>query len=226
MICEGRKNKNKNNGKVNFIFTYNQANPPIHSWLRDCRKHLERNDDAKLIGHNIQISYRQPRNLQKIVGGLKEGDRGRKTPPDAGCFKCGRCRVLCPKLNETKFFKSTATQKKYTIKQHVNCKSDWVIYLGTCLRCKGQYVGKSKTQMSIRHSNHKQEVKKVTGGLGHHYGGPGGCGYENLSLTIIEQVEEKNLTFLAERELYWQHQLRVYIENGYRNHCRKKEMTK
>ena len=66
--------------------------------------------------------------------------------------------------------------------------------------------------MKIRHSNHKQEVKKVTGGLGHHYGGPGGCGYDNLTLTIIEQVEEKNMEFLAKRELYWQHQLRVYIE--------------
>ena len=71
--------------------------------------------------------------------------------------------------------------------------------------------------------NHKQEIKKQMGGLGHHYGGPGGCGYENLTLTIVEQVKEKNFKFLAERELYWQHQLRAYSENGYRNHCRKKE---
>ena len=125
---------------------------------------------------------------------------------------------------ETNVFKSTATQKQYTIKQSVNCKSDWVIYLGTCLKCKGQYVGKSKTVMKIRHSNHKQEIKKQLGGLGHHYGGQGGCGYENLTLTIIEQIEEKTLENLAEREVYWQHQLRVFIENGYRNHCRKKEM--
>ena len=54
-------------------------------------------------------------------------------------------------------------------------------------------------------------------------GGPGGCGYDNLTLTIIEQVEEKNMEFLAKRELYWQHQLRVYIENGYRNHCTQKK---
>ena len=120
-------------------------------------------------------------------------------------------------------YASTATQKRYQI---VTCDSDWVVYLGTCLKCKGQYVGKSKTPMKIRHSNHKQEVKRVTGGLGHHYGGPGGCGYDNLTLTIIEQVEEKNMEFLARRELYWQHQLRVYLENGYRNHCRKKEFGK
>ena len=35
----------------------------------------------------------------------------------------------------------------------------------------------------------------MVGGLGHHYGGQGGCGYDNLTLTIIEQVEEKNLQF-------------------------------
>ena len=128
-------------------------------------------------------------------------------------------------MNETKFFRSSATQKRYNIKQHVNCKSDWVIYLGTCLKCKGQYVGKSKTPMSIRHSNHKQEVKKVTGGLGHHYGGPGGCGYENVSVQIIEQVNLKTFDNLAKREQWWQNQLRVFVQNGHNNHCYRKEIT-
>ena len=227
LIFGERKNNRKKNGKVNFIFTYNQTNPPIHMWLRECRKQLERNYEAKAIGSKIQISYKQPKNLQKIAGGCKNGvEGGSRPPPDAGCFKCGKCRVFCPKLEETKFFTSTATKKRYPIKQKVSCTSDWVIYLGTCSKCKGQYVGKSQTVMKLRHSNHKQEIKKVVGGLGHHYGGPGGCGYENLTLTLIEQVEEKNMQFLAERELYWQHQLRVYIENGYRNHCRKKEFGK
>ena len=194
-------------------------------WLQDCKRSLDRNDLAKEIGNRIQIAHRQPKNLQKIVGGCKSGSSwGKNISPNPGCSKCGNCRVLCPKINETKFFESTATQKKHTIKQSVNCKSDWVIYLGTCLKCKGQYVGKSKTVMKIRHSNHKQEIKKMVGGLGHHYGGQGGCGYDNLTLTIIEEVEENNLLFLAEREVYWQHQLRVFLENGYRNHCQKKEI--
>ena len=33
------------------------------------------------------------------------------------------------------------------------------------------------------------EVKKQIGGLGHHYGGQG-CGYENISIQIIEGVEQ------------------------------------
>ena len=42
-------------------------------------------------------------------------------------------------------------------------------------------------------------------------------------ITLIEQVREKKIEFLAKRELYWQHQLRVYVENGHNAHCKKKE---
>ena len=223
-LINKKRNKKGTDGKVRLVFTHNSANPPLHQWLRDSKKHLEKNDLAKDIGRRVQICSKQPPNLQRIVGGCKDGlGDGSSAVPDPGCFKCKKCRVLCPKLQETKYFKSTATQKQYTIRDHVTCTSDWVVYLGTCLKCRGQYVGKSKTPLKIRHSNHKQEIKKQMGGLGHHYGGPGGCGYENLTLTIVEQVKEKNFKFLAERELYWQHQLRAYSENGYRNHCRKKE---
>ena len=65
-------------------------------------------------------------------------------------------------------------------------------------------MGKSQTRFKTRHSNHKQEVKKKIGGLGHHYGGQG-CGYENLRIILIDQVEHGNVETLAETELYWQH---------------------
>ena len=54
-------------------------------------------------------------------------------------------------------------------------------------------MGKSKTKFKLRHSNHKQEVKKQIGGLGSHYGGVGGCGYINMSIQIIEHIEQKKL---------------------------------
>ena len=116
------------------------------------------------------------------------------------------------------------TQERPTKWQRVDCTSAWVIYLCTCKKCGGQYVGKSKTPFKIRHSNHKQEIKNKIGGLGHHYGGSGGCGYPNFSVTIIEEIEHKNFSFLAERETYWQHQLRVYVENGSNGHCYRKEV--
>ena len=48
----------------------------------------------------------------------------------------------------------------YNIRQKVDCDSEWVIYLITCKKCAGHYVGKSKTEYKFRHSNHKQEIIK------------------------------------------------------------------
>ena len=70
-----------------------------------------------------------------------------------------------------------------------------------------------------RHSNHKREIKNKIGGLGHHYGGDTGCGYENISLQIIDKVAEGDVEALAQTELYWQDQLRVFLENGGNEHC-------
>ena len=62
-------------------------------------------------------------------------------------------------------------------------------------------------------------------GLGHHYGGEGGCGYANLTIQVIDQVEQDDHQALADRELYWQHQLRCFVENGANGYCYKKEFT-
>ena len=146
------------------------------------------------------------------------------TVDNHGCKKCGKCRVSCPVIVEGVKFKSTNTQKSYHIRKNLNCDSSYVIYLAICRQCSGQYVGKSQTPFKKRHSNHKQEVKRQYGGLGKHYWGSG-CGYENLRIQIIEQVENGNVEALAEAEIYWQNQLRSYIQNGGNAHCRRKEKS-
>ena len=143
------------------------GNPPIHTWVRLCKPLLERSAVAKKIGQKIQICSKQPRNLQKILGGYRDKQGvSQNVPVDAGCLKCDKkCKVSCPMMKEGNRFKSTRTQKTYTIKQKLNCDSDWVIYLITCKKCFGQYDGKSKTKFKLRHSKHKQEVKIRLGGL-------------------------------------------------------------
>ena len=84
-------------------------------------------------------------------------------------------------------------------------------------------MGKSKTSFKIRHSNHKIEIRNQKGGLGNHYGGETGCGYAIFSVILIEQIKIKTMDFLAEREVFWQNQLRVYPENGAKGHCYRKE---
>ena len=222
LIFQKRKGALKD-GKVRLMFTHNNANPPIHQWVRAAKKQLLRNEQAKEIGQRIQIGSKQPKNLQRIAGGYRDSGRLEPPQPDAGCSKCLKCKVVCPILEEGKTFKSENTHKKYTIRQKMTCDSDWLIYLSTCKKCGGQYVGKSKTKFKLRHSNHKQEIKNQMGGLGNHYGGNSGCGYENFSVILIEQVKFKTMDFLAEREVFWQNQLRVYPENGAKGHCYRKE---
>ena len=95
--------------------------------------------------------------------------------------------------------------------------------MGTCQKCNGQYVGKSTQAFTRRHSGHKQEIKNKIGGLGQHYGGVNGCGYGNLKMMIIEKVEYGNSELLGKREIYWQNQLRAFMENGGKAHCKRKE---
>ena len=218
-----RKRKvTKQDNKVRMIFTHNQSNPPVNQWIRECKKHLVRNDQAKQMGENIQVGWKQPKNLKRTVCGINKG--GSRPPPseNPGCSKCGHCKVSCPILQEGKYFESTNTGKRYIIRSQMNCDSSFVIYLATCQRCRGQYIGKSQTKFKIRHSNHKREIKNKIGGLGHHYGG-GGCGYTNIRIQLIDQVEVGDVEALAQAEIYWQEQLRGYIENGGNAHCRRRE---
>ena len=191
LINQPRRQKKKDD-KVRMITTYNEGNPPFHQWIREGKKLLERNEKAKEMGNRIQLSTRQPKNLRRMVSASNFVEGGPDPPTQRGCFKCNKCRVACPILKEGNRFISTNTGKSYMIEHHLTCDSSWVVYLGTCKGCKGQYVGKSTTKFKVRHSNHKQEVKRNYGGLGHHYGGVNGCGYDQISIQIIEQVEVGN----------------------------------
>ena len=131
--------------------------------------------------------------------------------------------MSCPVIQETNQFRSTNTKRTYHIKEKLDCDSPFVIYLVTCRRCRGQYVGKSVTPFKKRHSNHKQEIKNKKGGLGQHLGGDRACSYNDFSVVLIEQVEMGDRKMLERRELYWQHQLRAYRENGGNAMCIKKE---
>ena len=114
LIFQNRKNKGNGAKKVRLIFTHNEANPPIHKWLRLCKPLLERSAVAKEIGSKIQICTKQPKNLQQILGGYRDKQRmSQKAPLDAGCSKCDKkCKVSCPMMNESNSFRSTRTTKK------------------------------------------------------------------------------------------------------------------
>ena len=128
----GLEQKMAENWSSRLLFTHNYANPPIHKWVRECKPLLARNEKARAMGDRIQISTKQPKNLQRLVGGFKGSRDVNPSPPEVGCSKCNHCRVSCPVIKEGATFKSTSTGKNYKIRQKVDCNSAWVIYLSTC----------------------------------------------------------------------------------------------
>ena len=133
-------------------------------WLREAKKCLVKNEKAKTMGDNIQVCFSQPKNLKRRITQKSERKHSDKEP---GCFKCGQCRVSCPILNEGNKFSSTNTQRTYPIRQRLDCDSSFVVYLGTCQKCRCQYTGKRTTAFKKRHSNHKQEINCVCESLVH-----------------------------------------------------------
>ena len=227
LIFGQRKEKKGKDKKVRLIFTFNRRNPPLHQWLREGRKLLT-TPEGRELGRNLQLVNKQPKNLKQMVTGVKSKGSQLRVPPsdNPGCFKCNKCRVACPILTEGRSFRSKNTKKQYSIVHNLTCDSAYVIYLATCKRCGGQYVGKSSTPFKRRHSNHKQEIKNNIGGLGHHFGPTHQCKYEDLSIILIEQVVHGDSISLERREQYWQHQLRVFVENGGNAMCIRKDYTK
>ena len=85
---------NQTDKKVRLIFTYNQSNPPIQKWIRQSKKFLDKNEKAKNLGKNIQIAYKQPKNIKKLVGG-PSGGGGRAPEKHHGCSKCAKKCHAC-----------------------------------------------------------------------------------------------------------------------------------
>ena len=125
----GKSNKGNGDNKIRRIFTHNQSNPPLHKWLREAKQSLVKNQKAKALGDRIQIATKQPKNIKKNVRGTNKGGGGQVVPPDAGCNRCFKCHA-CAILKEGNRFATTNTHKTYRIKQKLNCKSEYVIYLG------------------------------------------------------------------------------------------------
>ena len=160
---------------------------------------------------------RQNKNLQQQLTSNKIRDPNSVREPlfeeGAGSHKCPGCHA-CPKIKVTKKFKSVNTKRSYNIRKNLDCNSKFVIYLVQCLNCLGQYTGKSETTFKVRHSNHKQEIKKNKGGLGEHFFNSQ-CNFENhYSVTLIDSVAAGDKRALKRKEDFWMYQLRTLRVNG------------
>ena len=176
---------------------------------------------SKIFPHPPSVSFRQAKNLKQILchNTLKQlpfsdaSDLGDKPP---GTYKYnhggrGRSCMLCPRLHEGRDFSSSYTGLSYKMRHHLTCKSRYVVYLATCMKCGKQYVGKTTQYMHLRHGGHRSEVMNQSSELGEHFFK---CGLEQMSLQIIDCVKEGEDEALSILEGFWQNMLATFQTNG------------
>lgn len=88
------------------------------------------------------------------------------------------------------------------------------VYLITNSITNKQYVGITKRKFQQRIKQHKNYYKneKLTSYL---YNSMRKHGLDNFSFKILEEIKEKNLELLKEREIYWIKELNTKAPNGY-----------
>ena len=125
--------------------------------------HFSGGGDSKLICKGKswpKVSYRRCNNLRDI---LVRATHRRPPPKTPGAFRCNRSRCkTCPFITEgTTFYTFFSTNEQRQILHHISCSSSNLIYMIQCSRCKVQYIGESKSQLSDRFGEYRRAMEKA-----------------------------------------------------------------
>ena len=99
-----------------------------------------------------------------------------------------RC-TRCPLINNCKFVNING--KSFTIKHKLDCNSEGVVYVITCLKCELSYVGETGNKLRTRLNQHINDVEHHRDtAVANHFGSPGHHIYSDFRITPI--FSEKN----------------------------------
>ena len=208
------KPKTKKN-VIPLVLDYNPRMPDISKIIHQHLSLLNTSELRNIFpSKTIMPAFRRTKNLKDLLAPSKcKPNKALTQVQNAGCFKCQRRCDLCSNyFQETNYFESFVTGRKYTIKESLSCISENVIYLASCNKCKLQYVGSTTNQFKVRFRNHKSSMKtnKKTCEVAVHFNNTEHC-LENFSFVCIEQINDSTNvdSKLLTREAYWTMQLRT-----------------
>ena len=108
---------------------------------------------------SIIQSYRRAKNIKELLAGRKRSNYNNHDNSVTGCCKCNSKCDLCKNyFKGSKIFHSACTNRFYTIRHNLNCKSKDVIYVATCKKCNIQYVGSTADEFKVRFRNHESAM--------------------------------------------------------------------
>ena len=119
---------------------------------------------------------------------LMHQNKAEKKRLGEGFHRCGdkRCNT-CRKGMFGEGIRITATNKDFTIRQSMTCKTSNVIYCVTCTKCWAQYIGETGQEIHQRQAGHHNDINRSVEGLPYvkHFSK---CGVEHYTITGIEKL--------------------------------------
>ena len=152
---------------------------------------------------------------------------GRNLTVKNGVARCkSKLCQTCPKLIQSKFFRSNVTNREYEIINHtqevITCKSQNIVYLLTCEGCNIQYPGETTIPLHKRINIHRTSKKGCEHFIEHF---STTCSGHSFTIQVIEKLPsngydvsgdvcEDMLEKRLDREDYWMKELRTIYPYG------------
>lgn len=139
-----------------------------------------------------------------------------------GGFKCRHCKA-CRWIKNSKDFSSAVTEKKFPIRDFINCSTKGVIYKATC-NCPRDYVGKTKREWRRRILEHIGDIahKRDTPLAKHmeliHGGSSDSLYFQPLELIRPTQRGGDIDRRLLQKEVRWMYTLQSVAPSGINEH--------
>ena len=220
------KEKEVNNPKLPFITTFNSTLPNIREKIYSNWNTLEINHKISTVFQEKPlVAFRRNRNLQDIIGGntILNNKVVRFNLSKGSSSRCntGYGSKCCKHVMQTTSFKSTKTGRIYNIREKMNCKMTWLLYLCTCKKCFIQYVGKTEWPFNQRLNKHRFDVAVPDAPqVDQHFNQTGHDFDRDAKFTLIEKLnnldgdKETKRKRIKTRENFWIKELKTLHPNG------------
>ncbi|KAK3097441.1 hypothetical protein FSP39_009676 [Pinctada imbricata] len=157
-INELRRTRDKDEnqpGNIPFVITFNPRNHNILSSAKRFFPILEQSQNMKNLIKESEIinSRRQALNLKRLLTRAKYETSSSTSVQKCGDPRCGTCEII--EEGSSKILKSGHTLRP---NDHMNCKSQNLIYCATCPTCNYFYIGQTG-RLIDRVRVHKQQIK-------------------------------------------------------------------
>ena len=197
----------RSNNKVTFVMPFDPRLPKISSITK---RHFDLMKEdpicEEIFKDGVQMAYKRSKNIKEILCRATLPPIGPRTSNRTlnGWKKCNKivCN-LCPYTKNISEFTVTATKELFEIKQKITCTDKNIIYCIECIKCKKQYVGKTKDSFKKRASEHKNTVRtEKSTTLGEHFN-QAGHSISDMLFFGIEKVVKSDPFVLGARERFY-----------------------